>query len=70
MKGIFVLCSHLISRETHNVEKVIQTATHFGLGAVLFALEETLATDDGTRTAPTGLIAVHGVRRLRTALSL
>jgi hypothetical protein len=43
------------------MEKVIQTATHFGLGAVLFALDEALAADDSSR-ASTGLVPVHGVR--------
>jgi hypothetical protein len=44
------------------MEKVIQTATHFGLGAVLFALDEALAAADDSSRASTGLVPVHGVR--------
>lgn len=58
---IVVVFQRLVE-DTHNMEKVIQTATHFGLGAVLFALEVALASDDSGRTAPTGLIPVYGVR--------
>lgn len=41
---------------THNMKEVIQTATDFGLGAIVFALHEALADDS---RAPTGLVRMH-----------
>jgi hypothetical protein len=53
---------HNFSRETHNMKKVIQTATHFGLGAVLFALDETFPAAADSSRASTGFVPVYGVR--------
>jgi hypothetical protein len=59
---VFVFFFHNFSRETHNMKKVIQTATHFGLGAVLFALDETFPAAADSSRASTGFVPVYGVR--------